>query len=72
MNETAATLSDPYIPIVADLGTERPKIDAERTYLEKIIPMKQSKKNLRNKDVYESYMHKIYNLIVSQTNEQLQ
>ena len=26
----------------------------------------------RNKDVYESDMHKIYNLIVGQTNEQLQ
>ena len=30
------------------------------------------RQNQRNKDVYKSDMHKIYNLIVGQTNEQLQ
>ena len=42
------------------------------TYLEKKNINEAIHKKLRNKDVYESYMHKIYNLIVGQTNEHLQ
>ena len=30
------------------------------------------RQKLKDKDVYETYMHKIYNIIVLQTNEQLQ
>ena len=30
------------------------------------------RQKLKDKDVYETYMHKIYNIIVGQTNEQLQ
>ena len=30
------------------------------------------RQNLKKKDVYKSDMHKVYNLIVGQTNEQLQ
>ena len=35
MTETAATLSNPEIPTITDLGTEQPKTDAEMTYLDK-------------------------------------
>ena len=42
------------------------------TYLEKKNIDEAIRQKLRKKDVYESDMHKIYNLIVGQTNEQLQ
>ena len=42
------------------------------TYLEKKCFDEAICQNLRKKDVYESDMHKMYNLIVVQTNEQLQ
>ena len=42
------------------------------TYLKKKNIDEAIHQNLRNKDVYESDMQKIYNLIVGQTNEQLQ
>ena len=42
------------------------------TYLEKKSINESIRQKLRKKDVYKSYMHKIYNLIVVQTNEQLQ
>ena len=42
------------------------------TYLEENNIDEAIFQNLRNKDVYKSDMHKIYNLIVGQTNEQLQ
>ena len=42
------------------------------TYLEKKNIDEAIRQNLRKKYVYETYMHKIYNLIVSQTKEQLQ
>ena len=35
MTETAATLPDPNMPTITDLGTEHPKTDGEMTYLEK-------------------------------------
>ena len=41
------------------------------TYLNKNNIYESIHQNLRKKDVYESDMHKIYNLIVGQTNEQL-
>ena len=42
------------------------------TYLEKKNIDEAILQKLRKKDVYKSDMHKIYNLIVGQTNEQLQ
>ena len=72
MTETAATLPNPDMSTIPDLGTERPKIDAEMTYLKKKNIDEAIHQNLRKKHVYESDMHKIYNLIVVQTNEQLQ
>ena len=59
------------MPTITDLGTEHPKTDADMTYFKKRNIDEATRKNLRIKDVYESDMHKIYNLIVVQTNEQL-
>ena len=42
------------------------------TYLDKKNIDEAIRQKLRNKDVYESDMHKIYSIIVGQTNEQLQ
>ena len=72
MTETAATFPDPEMPTITDLGTERPKTDGEMTYLEKKNIDEAIRQNLRKKDVYESDMHKIYNLVGGQTDEQLQ
>ena len=72
MSETAANFPDPEMPTITELGTERPKTDGEMTYLEKKKIDEAIREKLRIKDVYESDMHKIYNLIVCQTNEQLQ
>ena len=59
------------MPTITDLSIERPKTDGEMTYIETKIDEAIHQK-LRKKDAYESDMHKIYNLIVVQTNEQLQ
>ena len=72
MTETAATFPDPDMPIITDLGTKLPKTDGEMTYLEENNIDETIRQNLRKKDIYKSDMHKIYNLIVGQTNEQLQ
>ena len=72
MTETAAKLPDPEMPTITELGTERPKIDGEMTYIEKNNINEAIRQKLRKKDVYESDMHKIYNMIVGQTNEQIQ
>ena len=45
MTETAANFPDPEMPIITDLGTERPKIDGEMTYLKKRILMRPSAKS---------------------------
>ena len=66
--ETASNFPDPEIPTITELGTERPKIDGEMTYLEKKNIDEAIRQNSRKKDVYESDMHKIYNLIVVQNN----
>ena len=60
------------MPTITDLGIKRPKTDGEMTYLEKNNIDEAIRQKLRKKDVYESDMNKIYNLIVGQTNEQLQ
>ena len=72
MTETAANFPDPDMPIINDLGTKLPKTDEDMTYLEENNIDEAIRQNLRKKDVYKSDMHKIYNLIVGQTNEQLQ
>ena len=70
--ETTTNFPDPDMPTITELGTERPKTDGEMTYLEKKNINEAILQKLRKKDIYESDMHKIYNLIVGQTNEQLQ
>ena len=71
MNETPDTFPDPYMPTITDLVTDRPKIDGEMTYPEKYID-ESIHQNLRKENVYKSDMHKIYNFIVGQKNEQTQ
>ena len=72
MTETAVAFPHPEMPTITDLGIELPKIDGEMTYFKKKNIDEAIRQKLRKKDVYESGMHNIYNLIVCQTNEQLQ
>ena len=72
MTETATNFPDPEMPTITDLVIELPKTDGEMTCLEKNNINEAICQKLRKKDVYKSDMHKIYNLIVGQTNEQLQ
>ena len=73
MNEIMETFSDPYITtITPDTGVEFPKMDAKVTYLENNNINEDICQKLRNKDVYETGMQNIYNLILGQTNEKLQ
>ena len=58
--------------IIPDTGTKRPKMDRTMTYLKKNNIDKDIHQKLRKKDVYETDMHNIYNIIVGQTNEKLQ
>ena len=70
--ETPTTLPDLEMPtIVTDTGAERTKTDAEITYLENKNIDEAVRQKLRNKDVYETEIHRIYNLTVGQTNKQL-
>ena len=68
MTETSANFPDPEMPTITELGTERPKTDGEMTYLEKKNIDEAIRQKLRKKDVYNSDMNKIYNLIVRQKN----
>ena len=73
MNKTPATFTDPEIPtIIPDMGVERPKTDAEITYLKKRNINDAIRQKLRKKDVYETNTHKIFNIIVGHTNDQIQ
>ena len=72
MTETEATFREPDVPTITDLGIELPQIYEEMNYLKKKNTDESISQNMRKKDVYESDMHKIYNLIVGQKNEQLQ
>ena len=72
MTETTANFPNPDMPTITELGTKRPKTDVEMTYLENKNIDEAIRQKLRKKDVYKSDMHKIYNIIVFQTNEQLQ
>ena len=55
--------------IIPDTGVERPKTDEEMVYLENKNIEEAIHKKLRKKDVYETEMYNIYNIIVGQTNE---
>ena len=72
MTETAATFPDSEMPTITDLGTKRPKTDGDMNYLKEKYIDEAIRQNLRKKDVYKSDMHKIYNIILVQTNKQLQ
>ena len=72
MTETADNFPYPDMPTITDLGIGHPKTDGEMTYVEKKNIDESIQQKLRKKDVYESDMHKIYNLILVQTNKQLQ
>ena len=72
MTDTPATFTNPEITTITDLVTESLEIDSEMTYLWKKNINESTHQNLRNKDVYESDIHNIYNLIVVQTYKQLQ
>ena len=54
------------------MGAERPKMEGEMTYLKKKNMYEAIHKKIRKKDVYESDMHKIYNIILGKINKQLQ
>ena len=60
------------MPTITDLFIELPKTDVDMTYLYKKNINETNRQNLRKKDVYESDIYKIYNLMLGQTNEQLQ
>ena len=72
MTDTAANFPEPEMPTITELGTERPEMDGEMTYLKKKNINEAIRQKLRKKDVYKSYIKNIYNLIVGQINEQLQ
>ena len=72
MTETLAT--SPNLKILTTIPNsdiERPKTDSDINYLKNKNIDEAIRQKLRNKDVYESDMHKIYSIIVGQTNEQL-
>ena len=72
-NETLVTLPEPEMPtIIPDTRVEHPNTDGEMTYLKKKNIYKNIRKKLSKRDVYETDMHNIYNLIVGQKNDQLQ
>ena len=58
--------------IILYMGVERPNTDTEITYLKNKNIDEAISQKLRNKDVFESDMHMIYNIIVGHTNKQLQ
>ena len=51
---------------------ERHKTDREIIYLKNNNIEEAIRHKLRKNDVYETYMHKIYNIIVGKTNYKLQ
>ena len=72
MTETPVTFPElDMLTIIMDTGTEHHKTDVEMTYLKKKNINESTRHKLRKKDVYETYMHKIYNIIVGKANEQL-
>ena len=73
MTATPETFPNSDMPtITTDMGAEHTNMDREITYLNKNNIDKDIRQKLRNKDVYKSNMHNIYNLIVVQKNNKLQ
>ena len=73
MTKIPATLPDTEMPtITPDMGIEHPKTDVDMTYIEKKSIDEDIRQKLRKKDLYKTYMHNIYNLIVGQTTDKLQ
>ena len=72
MTDTPATFNDPEITTITDLVTESLKTDSEMIYLWKKNINEATHQNMRNKDIYESDIHNIYNIISFQRYEQLQ
>ena len=73
MTEKPETPLNPEIPkTIPDMGVERPEMDADMTYPKKKNIDETICQKPRKKDVYETDMHKIYNIIVVQKNKQLQ
>ena len=69
MTKTPETSPNQYIQtITPDTGDERPKIDWEMSYLKNNNIDKVVHQKLRNKDVYENDVHKMYTIIMGQTN----
>ena len=55
--------------IITNTGAEHPKTNAEMTCIEKKKIDKSIHHKLSKKDAYGTDIHKIYNIIVSQTNK---
>ena len=73
INETPETPPNPDMPtITPHTGVKYPKTDAEMTYFKKKNIENATYQKLRKKDLYKTDMKNIYNLIVGQTNKQLQ
>ena len=72
MTKTSKIFPDLEMPtIVTDTGAERTKTDAEITHLENKNIDEAVRQQLRKKYIYETDIHRIYNLTVGQTNKQL-
>ena len=73
MTKTLETFPDPQIPTIATYtGAECPNTDTYMTYLKKKNIDQAIRQKLRKKYVYDTDMNNIDNVIVGQTNEQLQ
>ena len=57
--------------IMTDNVAKRPKTDVETTYLKNNNIDEAIRQKFKKRDLYETNMHNIYNLIVGQTNKQL-
>ena len=71
--ETPVAFPNMYIiTFVKDNWVYSPKTEFKTTYLEKRNIDEKIYQKVGKRDEYENEMHKLYNSIVSQTNEQLQ
>ena len=72
MIKTLDTFPDPEMSTIApNMVVQHPNTDVDITYLKNKSIDEYIHQKLRNKDVYETDMHNIYNLIVGQKNKQL-